>query len=436
MKKIFSTIPIFIGCVLSSWNLFGQNFGLSSGSGFAISSNGYLVTNSHVIADAKFIAVQQYIDGELITFKAKVVKDDEKNDIAILKIDDSNFKGFGVIPYTIKTQTVEKGSEVFTMGYPRIDVLGEEVKITKGNIVSLTGIQGDAGHYQIQAPIDHGNSGGPLFDNDGNIIGITDGGNSTGVTPVYYAIKISKLITLTDLLPEQIKLPITNSVKSFTLPQKVKAFEKFVFLIKAVSSLPPTPAQKASIQSKTPDTKIPTESNIKVPSNENPNIKNVDEPALSFTKKHRSVSLILGVSSLFGGLPKFTYQNTKSSYGAFAISLDWGFSKSLSFNIRPGIISYNTGQTIGTREFKNNLMIYGVQSGISYHFVTANKVDPYLSVNASYLKSNQNSLRTSFSPCIFFGVKINSKNKKALLVEAGYDTFSYLKIGYSFGGRK
>jgi hypothetical protein len=241
MKKRLSLIGhFFTFYILLVGNLFGQNLGLSSGSGFAISPNGYLVTNHHVIEGAKLIAVQQYINGELIAFNAKIIKDDAKNDIAILKIDDPNFKGFGTLPYTIKTQTVEKGSEIFAMGYPRIDVLGEEVKVTKGYIVSLTGIQGDAGHYQIQAPIDHGNSGGPLFDSEGNVIGITDSGESGGITTVYYAIKASKLTTLTDLMPDQIRLPTQNSIKGLTFPQQVKALEKYVFLIKVISSLPPT----------------------------------------------------------------------------------------------------------------------------------------------------------------------------------------------------
>jgi S1-C subfamily serine protease len=69
------------------------------------------------------------------------------------------------------------GSNVFALGYPMaLSLMGEEVKFTDGKISSKTGFQGDITTYQISVPIQPGNSGGPLFDYDGNIVGITNAG--------------------------------------------------------------------------------------------------------------------------------------------------------------------------------------------------------------------------------------------------------------------
>ena len=92
-------------------------------------------------------------------------------------------------------QGVNVGENVFAMGYPRPGLQGEEVKVTDGIISSKTGFQNDNKTYQISAPIQPGNSGGPLFDNSGNLIGLTNSGIPSGDN-VGYAIKISNLNNL------------------------------------------------------------------------------------------------------------------------------------------------------------------------------------------------------------------------------------------------
>ena len=86
-----------------------------SGSGFAL-NNGYICTNYHVIDRAKSIEIHG-VQGDFTTsYSAKVVASDKFNDLAILKVDDVDFKGFGTIPYKVKTSTADVGEEIFVLG--------------------------------------------------------------------------------------------------------------------------------------------------------------------------------------------------------------------------------------------------------------------------------------------------------------------------------
>ena len=101
--------------------------------------------------------------------------------------------------------------KVFTIGYPLNDVMGSNYKVTDGIISSKSGIEDDVRYYQISVPLQPGNSGGPLFNKDGNIIGITSARlNSqavgTQVENVNYAIKSSYLLNLYNMLPNSIKI--------------------------------------------------------------------------------------------------------------------------------------------------------------------------------------------------------------------------------------
>lgn len=201
-----------------------------TGTGFALNS-GYIVTNHHVAAKAKTINVQGIKGSFSIKYNADVVAMDEASDLAILKIRDKRFTGFGAIPYSIKTAQAEVGEGVFVLGYPMTQTMGNEVKLTNGIISSRTGFQGNASSYQISAPIQPGNSGGPLFDNRGNVIGIVNA-HHRDAENASYAIKASRLRDLIERksLPLSI-LPGTNTIAAKSLPVKVKAVKGFVFYI-------------------------------------------------------------------------------------------------------------------------------------------------------------------------------------------------------------
>lgn len=200
-----------------------------TGTGFAI-GDGYLVTNNHVAGEAKEINVKG-VNGELnIGYSAELVATDKVNDLAIIKINDSGFNGFGPIPYSISSTMANVGEEVFVLGYPLTQALGKEIKLTNGIVSSRTGYQGDISTYQISAPVQPGNSGGPMFDNDGNVIGIVVAG-VPGAENVGYAIKTSYLKILIESAGLDIQLPSSNTISTLSLAEKVKKVKNFVFYI-------------------------------------------------------------------------------------------------------------------------------------------------------------------------------------------------------------
>ncbi|QOR75520.1 MAG: trypsin-like peptidase domain-containing protein [Thermoflavifilum sp.] len=168
------------------------NPGTYGGSGFLISDNGYLVTNYHVIRNADSIYVQ---DNKGNAYKARMVFQDPATDLAVLKIIDSNFCMNGALPYTLSASEAPLGEQVFTLGYPK-----DEIVYGEGYISSETGYRDDSTAYQLSIPVNPGNSGGPLFDSKGRIIGIISGkqGESDRIA---FAIKATYLKAILDSLP-------------------------------------------------------------------------------------------------------------------------------------------------------------------------------------------------------------------------------------------
>ena len=200
---------------------------LWTGTGYSI-GNGYLVTNYHVAGEAKTILIKG-VKGDMNTgLTAEVVATDKVNDIAILRIKDSRFNGFGTVPYNVSPRMADVGEDVF--GYPLTQALGNEIKLTNGIISSRTGYQGNISTYQISAPVQPGNSGGPMFDSKGNIIGIVVAG-VPGAENVGYAIKTSYLKILIESAGLNIKFPTSNTIATLSLTEKVKRIKNFVFYI-------------------------------------------------------------------------------------------------------------------------------------------------------------------------------------------------------------
>ena len=152
----------------------------SSGTGFALSPEGYIVTNYHVIKESSKINVRGVKGDFSKSFLAETVIVDKNNDIAIIKIDDPNFITLGQPPYTFDDAPSDVGRSVFSLGYPLRESMGDEIKLTNGIISAKTGFQGDVTTYQISVPLHPGNSGGPLINNKGEIIGIIKSKHSGG----------------------------------------------------------------------------------------------------------------------------------------------------------------------------------------------------------------------------------------------------------------
>lgn len=217
--KMYPSFDASISSIVGEW----------SGTGFAL-KDGYIVTNQHVVYGAQNIKVYGVNGNFSRDYSARIVAVDKNNDLALIKIDDFSFNGFTTIPYSVKTAMVDVGEDVFVLGYPLTQLMGNEVKLTNGIVSSRSGFQGDVSTYQITAPVQPGNSGGPLFDKNGNIVGIINAGIS-GAENVGYAIKTSYLKSLIENVETTSILPNNNQISSLTLPQKVAKVKDFVFLI-------------------------------------------------------------------------------------------------------------------------------------------------------------------------------------------------------------
>lgn len=201
----------------------------STGTGFAITSDGLIATNYHVIRDADSIYVQ---NGSGDSFKAKMLYTEPQNDIAILEITDNSFDKLGTIPYIIKKAESPIAEDVFTYGYPYAYAI-----YSHGSLSGKFGLNGDSVRYQIDVPINPGNSGGPLLDSKGNIVGITDA-KQARYEGAHFAVKSRYLLEAirnipSDLLEgKSISLNKKNGLAGLNRAQVIKKIDKYVFMVK------------------------------------------------------------------------------------------------------------------------------------------------------------------------------------------------------------
>jgi hypothetical protein len=185
---------------------------VGSGTGFFVSADGYIITNFHVVDESTSLDV--HVAGGKV-YPARIVTTDPTNDVALIKIEAES------VPLSIAaTKRIKKGAQVFTLGYPLPDLEGREQKATFGRINALSGLQGDIRYFQMDVPIQPGNSGGPLISGDGFVIGITSAMLSqlhtlktAGVIPqnVNYAVKSEYIRPL--LAYAKVKNPAGKPIK-------------------------------------------------------------------------------------------------------------------------------------------------------------------------------------------------------------------------------
>ena len=217
---------------------------LYSGTGFMFGSKDYVITNWHVIRGTKNIKVK-FLNGEKIN--AELLLKDPQNDIAFLKLERSP----ELPPSDLKigdSSKVRLGDKVFTIGYPAHWVMGQNPKYTSGDVNALSGIKDDPTVFQISVQIQPGNSGGPLFNQSGEVIGITQASldpkvaiGTFGTLPqnVNYAIKSSYLTSLLPMLPETLiasrGISVVPTEHENSLSNFIEKAKNNVVLIEAVS---------------------------------------------------------------------------------------------------------------------------------------------------------------------------------------------------------
>jgi S1-C subfamily serine protease len=135
----------------------------SSGTGFFVTNDGRVVTNAHVVRDCSEIRLGTS-QGDFVD--ARLVAKDTTNDLALLKVT-VNSSHVASLRFAVRL-----GENVEAFGYPLSQVLASTGNFTTGNVTALAGIGDDSRYIQISAPVQPGNSGGPLLDENGNLVGI------------------------------------------------------------------------------------------------------------------------------------------------------------------------------------------------------------------------------------------------------------------------
>lgn len=201
----------------------------SAGTAFLIDGKGYLVTNAHVIKGNAAIVVNDEGD----EFKASIISLDREKDIAILKIDDKDYKATKSLPYGFKKTDTDLGEEVFTLGYPR-----NEIVYNMGYFSSKTGFNGDTLSCQVQINANPGNSGGPILNKNGEVVGILTN-KQTQAEGVAFAVKSKYIFKMIEQLKKddsaimKIKVNSNSSIRGKARTTQIKEMENCVFLVKA-----------------------------------------------------------------------------------------------------------------------------------------------------------------------------------------------------------
>jgi len=204
------------------------NANVSGGTGFAIDAKGYIVTNAHVLKNS---VVVQNNKGE--QFRAIIVYKDAVSDIAILKIDDTTFRSLNSVPYSIRKSGADLGEQLFTLGYPR-----NEIVYNEGYMSAKTGIDGDTMSCQIGISANPGNSGGPVFNKNGEVIGIinTRQAKAEGVVFALNTRNIFRAleeVRKDDTSSKHIKLSTNSSLKNLDRTQQINKIIDCVFMVKS-----------------------------------------------------------------------------------------------------------------------------------------------------------------------------------------------------------
>ncbi len=200
----------------------------TGGTGFLIDTKGYLVTNAHIIEGANNIVVQKTNGQDM---HARVVFMDEERDLAILKIDDEDFKMPASIPYSIKRSSADIAESVYTLGFPRNDVVYGE-----GYLAAKTGYNGDTLTCQIAIAANPGNSGGPVLNRNGEVIGVLSA-KQTSAEGVVFATQSKYIYHALDALQKDstylnIKIPAASTLKGLDRMQQVKKIADYVYMVK------------------------------------------------------------------------------------------------------------------------------------------------------------------------------------------------------------
>lgn len=196
-----------------------------TGTGFALTNDGYLATSYHVVKDADSVYIQNAAGNY---YKTQIVAFNEASDVVVLKIENDSFRFAKYdIPYTIKNRR-QLASRVYTLGFPQ-----DEIVYNEGYISARNGYSGDTTQFRLDIQAGPGQSGAPVIDASGNVIGIITGkeSESAGTT---YAVSSEALTELLNTLPEenQIKTANVNRLGRLSREKQIERLEYYTCAIK------------------------------------------------------------------------------------------------------------------------------------------------------------------------------------------------------------
>lgn len=189
----------------------------SSGSGFFVSKSGHVVTNAHVVNGCSRITVGDNANAQT---RVALISTDRRNDLALLKLGSLEMAsaetkslikklGIKIVPLVdhglLRSKDVELGESVLVAGFPYGELYSNTIKVTGGMVSAVRGIGDDSAQFQMDAAAQSGNSGGPIYDNSGNIVGV-----------VVAQLNKFKVAKATGSLPENVNFGIkASTVKQF-----------------------------------------------------------------------------------------------------------------------------------------------------------------------------------------------------------------------------
>ncbi|MEZ5540560.1 MAG: tetratricopeptide repeat-containing serine protease family protein [Pseudomonadota bacterium] len=208
--------------------------GTSTGTAWPV-AGGYAITSNHVVADSEAVSLYDMTGQRL---HATVAVRDTVSDLAVLRVDEAD-----KLPPALPLAQLpgRLGSDVFTLGFPRVDILGRTPKLTEGIISSVNGYRDDPGSYQTSVQIQPGNSGGPLLNMDGEVVGIvssmlgtvTEGAEPVVMPNISYAVKVELLQALLAPLPQRGSSAPAIAVHTAPLADLAERIQPSVLLVVA-----------------------------------------------------------------------------------------------------------------------------------------------------------------------------------------------------------
>lgn len=174
---------------------------LGTGTGFFVSTSGHVATNQHVVHGCGTVAILRP-DGQQI--RLRLLQNDPRNDLALLQLPGA---ATPAVRFRDPTRPMRQGEQVLTMGYPLGSRLGNQVNINTGILAAMRGPRGSENRFTLSAPLNGGNSGGPIFDDAGLVVGVAVAGFGGEIQNVNFGIPeryLLEMLRSIDIRPETV----------------------------------------------------------------------------------------------------------------------------------------------------------------------------------------------------------------------------------------